>query len=705
MADKKNPKNEVFYAEGKDGLSKHSLPDDCFVTHGNKQMKWPDRTGASRAKLRSGFNRHDKDAFRPEDRIPRGHTEILIAVQAIYHKIGFVRNVIDLMADFASEGLELEHPIKSQKRFYEKWAKKVDLQGRAHDFMKLLLRDANVVIRRKDAKISLPLARDMTKASHLGQITVIEDIPDETSEKVSIDKKKRSVREIPWKYTFLSPVLIEKIGGDVGRFFGDNTIAMRIPAQLRDSILNPKTKTERAFIEQIPEEIKQLVRNKKGDNLLKLNPDKMYVDYYKKDDWEDWGTPFLYGVLEDIMFKEKMRLADMTALDGVINVIRLWKLGNSDKQILPTKTAVNKLLDILQHNVGGGTMDIVWDDMIDLTVEYPPTDKILGPEKYLSVNQDIVRGLGIPDSLIGGTDLGTRNAESAYVQLKTLTERLEYIRSRCIVWIQNELRLVADAMGFKNTPNVVFGTMSLRNEAAEKQLIIQLLDRGIVSIESVQRVFGYDFMVELQNMKGEQDIREKDPAILEKGNPYYRPITTMTLQHEFQMELERLKQGSADDGGGGGGDNPSGDQPKDEGKNPPGRPPSTVDTAPRDERDTQVLSVYKVVAEEYLDQIDLIVDPLFLKSCKAKNLRSLTRKQKEHLEATKRVMLITLDMGDRVTAALLKSRLTWASSKLIDMYNSVFKDLYSKHAELIGKPPNIKERRSLAASAWAMLRL
>lgn len=696
----KLPKIEPFYQIAKNiGTSDH-LSGECSFAHGQARVD----IARGRIKQRPGFNRHDQELARPEDRLPTAHQDIVLAAQALYRRVGIVRNIIDMMSDFAAEGMKFEHPIKSQKRFYDAWAEKTDLANRAHDFMKLLLRDANVIVRRKTAKISVPLVNEMSKATISG-LSVTEDIAKETPENVTIDKKNAGKREIPWRYTFLSPVMVEKISGSVGKFFGDNTIAMRISAELRKSINNPTTDAEKEFVKKIPAEILEAVKNNKGDNLIKLNPDKMYVEYYKKDDWEDWGTPFLYGVMEDIMFKQKMRLADMAALDGVINTIRLWKLGNSEQKILPTKTAVNKLLNILQHNVGGGTMDIVWDDMIDLKVEYPPTDKILGTEKYRSVDGDIIKGLGVPDSLIGGADLGTRNAESAYVQLKTLLERLEYIRGRAIAWIKHELKIVADAMGFKTIPSVVFSTMSLRNEAAEKQLIIQLLDRGIISVESVQQVFGINFAVELENLKDEQAIREADPSLLEKTSPFFSSITVLEKQHEFRMELERLRLGSEQDNeGGGGGPNEMGNQPRDRGNNPSGRPPNTVDTNPRKERDDQTQSVYKVQAERYIKQIDDIADPLFLSHVKAANIRSLTKQQKRELELTKRAMLAIVDKDSKISSDMLKIRLASASKNLFEIYNSVFDDLWARHTEIMGKSPNLKERRSLSASAWAMLR-
>jgi hypothetical protein len=652
---------------------------------------------------------------RPEEAMPVGHREIISACQAIYRKVGMIRNVIDMMSDFASEGLELKHPVKRQQRFYNAWATKVDLAARAHDWMKLFLRDANVIVRRKNAIITKPLQKEMTKANLdvVGLTSVEEILVDEEPERVKKDKKEGKKGEIPWTYTFLSPVVVEKIGGEVGRFYGGDRLAMRIPPRLKNSINNPKTDAEKDFVKKLPAEVLRVVKDKSNkDDLVLLDPRRTSVDYYKKDDWEDWGTPFLFGVLEDIVLKDKMKQADTAALDGVINVTRIWKLGDHKEQIFPTETTVNRLVGILQQNVGGGIKNIVWDSMIDMDVDYPPLDIILGDEKYKAVNRDILKGLGIPEALIGGVDLATRNAETAFVQLKTLIERLEYTRSRCIRWIQNELAIVGNAMGFKTIPFVSFGTMSLRDEAREKQLMVQLADRGIISVQAIHDLFGTNFVTELERIKEEEEIRTKDPKILEKGNPYFRPITQMGLQHEFRIELEKVKMGlnrkavlpgNMGETSERGGDNPNGDQPRDSGDNDSGRPPNEGDTDVRDERTERTLSVYKAKGEELLLAIDKIMDPLYLDFKNAKNMRALTKSQTEELERMKFSILASLTVSDCVTKELINERTSEKYGKVISIFNKALDSVFLRHAEILGRPAKLSERRSLAASTWANL--
>jgi len=686
-----NEENKMYIKATDQNLKKYSIPDNNVLMN-NKSI-----ASSSDPRLMSGFNRFDTDFHRPEDRIPTKHQDIIQLCQSIYKKNGFIRNIIDLMADFASEGMDIRSPIKSQEKFYKEWAKRVNLQGRAHDFMKLMLRDANVIIRRKTAYITKPVVKEMSRAFYDFTIdNVDEKKVSEKPDKILKDKTKILKNEIPWGYTFISPVIVEKIGGPVGRFFGSSALGMRITTELAQSINNPKTDAERKFISNLPSEVIAAAKN--NSKIIALDQSKMYIDYYEKDDWEDWGTPFLYGVIEDLLLKDKMKQADKSALDGVINTIRLWKLGKSDSKILPTPAAVNKLLTILQHNVGGGSKDIVWDDMIDLQVEYPPTDKILGSDKYKSVNADIIKGLGIPDSLVGGTDLGTRNAQTGFIQLKTLVERLEYVREKCINWIQLELNILSKAMGFKKTPIITFESMSLRDEAAEKQLMIQLLDRGLISVETVHKTFGNDFTLELENLRIEQSIRNKEPNILEKANPYYRPLSTMQFQKDTQLELEKLKQeGSLV------GDNLAGDQPRKEGINGPGRPPGNKDTKPRDTRTPKSLSVLKSVGEEFLSEIDCIIDPIFLSKNNIKNIRSLTKKQKEELQNIKHLILSGVKIDDKITMERIKNIVSNSCSSNINDFNRILKDLINEYKITNNKEMSIAVYKSLASSAWAIM--
>ena len=184
---------------------------------------------------------------------------------------------------------------------------------------------------------------------------------------------------------------------------------------------------------------------------------------------------------------EKMRLADLSALDGAISNIRLWTLGSLDHKILPNKSAINKLRNILASNVGGGTMELVWGPELSYTESNSQVYKFLGSEKYTSVLNSIYAGLGVPPTLTGASTGGgfTNN----FISLKTLVERLQYGRDQLTKFWEAEVEFIRKSMGFRKAAHITFDQMSLSDETSEKNLLIQLADRDIISHETILERF------------------------------------------------------------------------------------------------------------------------------------------------------------------------------------------------------------------------
>jgi hypothetical protein len=90
-----NMAKKQLYTKGIKNISDHVLPKVCHLNRGV-----PQRTIAADVNLRAGHNRYTQDAQRPSDKIPTEHSDIILACQAVYRKIGMVRNIIDLMTDY-----------------------------------------------------------------------------------------------------------------------------------------------------------------------------------------------------------------------------------------------------------------------------------------------------------------------------------------------------------------------------------------------------------------------------------------------------------------------------------------------------------------------------------------------------------------------------------------------------------------------------
>jgi len=436
--------------------------------------------------VRPGFTRYDYDAFRPDEQIPRRQKRLIKMCMDAYDKVGIIRNVIDLMGDFGSQGIDIIHENKSVETFYKQWFKKVDGKERSERFLNNLYRTGNVIIYRSTAKIT-PAVTKYIKSM---------------AADIKVNVPKFEDKTIPWRYNFFNPVSVDAKDGKLNILFGRKDYQITSTSfidNFRDGTIPAQ------FLDTLPPDVKNKIKN--GEQKIPLDPERLSLFFYKKDDWMEWANPMIYAILDDIIMLEKMRLADLSALDGAISNIRLWTLGNLEYKILPTKAGINKLRDVLSSNAGGGTMELVWGPELTYTESNSQVYKFLGSEKYTSVLNSIYAGLGVPPTLTGlaGNGGGFTNN---FISLKTLVERLQYGRELLAKFWEKEIEIVRQAMGFRKPAYIQFDQMSLSDEATEKNLLIQLADRDIISHETVLQRFKEIPSIEKIRLKREQKIEQ-----------------------------------------------------------------------------------------------------------------------------------------------------------------------------------------------------
>jgi len=471
--------------------------------------------------VRTGFNREDYNRFRSSESVPKRQKEAIRMCMQAYDKVGIIRNVIDLMADFAGQGITIVHPNKRIEKFFRAWFKKVGGIERSERFLNTLYRCGNVVVKRRTAKINKRAEKDLRTSAAPDMEILVNNV---------------NKREIPWKFDFLNPLSVEVIGDELAAFVGKPQYALKVSKLVRGLAkkgLNSDSPYHRNLNAMLPPDIIQSIKN--GENIIPLDNEKVSVYYYKKDDWLVWANPMIYAILDDIIMLEKMKLADISALDGAISNIRLWSLGDLDNKILPTKAAINKLRNILASNVGGGTMDLVWGPELKFTESSTQVFRFLGKEKYEPVLTNIYAGLGVPPTLTGMAN-GSGGFTNNFISLKTLVERLEYGRQVLVDWWNQELEIVQKAMGFRLPARIHFDQMVLSDEASEKNLLIQLADRNIISAETVVERFGEIPEIEKIRIRREERDR-KSESMPQKAGPYHNP------QHKNDLEKIALQKG------------------------------------------------------------------------------------------------------------------------------------------------------------------
>lgn len=604
---------------------------------------------------RPGLTKSDYYAFRPQEAPPSEIKAILRRADEVYQRVGLVKNVIDLMGDFASQGIRLVHRNKRIERFYRQWFKKISGKDRSERFLNNIYKSGNIVIDRRTAKISVKIADKLYKA--LGSPDMqLSDIPE-----VQVEK-----REIPWKYTFIDPVCVEVSAGALSSFVMNKTYELQLPPSLRRTINSPKTDAERAVVLALPEEIVEAAKAKKP---YPLDPNKTLVFHYKKDDWQSWAYPMIYAIMDDITVIEKLKLADMAALDGAISNIRIFKLGSLEHKIAPTKAATAKLASILGNNVGGGTMDLIWGPDIQLLESNTNVHQFLGEGKYIPHLNSVYAGLGIPPTLTG--TFGASGTTNNFISLKTLTQRLQYGRDLLIQFWEQEIAIVQNAMGFKYPAKIEFDRMDLSDENSEKALLIQLADRNVISDELLQTRFGFDPDIERSRLNRESRDRAAE-RMIPKSGPWHDPqfenaLRKISLQlgivapSQVGLELDpkksgeknalELKQALIPPKIPPGSTNPSQDKlPKEAGD---GRPKLSKDSEKRKDRTFSPrtgasLRLWATAAQE---EIGIIIHPVLLEFFNKKNIRSLSNIENKQLEDLKTNILFQFDPYSNITEA------------------------------------------------------
>ena len=675
-------------------------------SHGSRDLYAGVETNIS---VRNEFNRGDYEYFRPGEALPKRQKDIIGYCMEAYRRVGILKNVIDLMSDFGTQGITLVHSNPRIQKLYQDWFYSVNGPERSERFLNYLYRSGNIVCRRimgklpeKTAKMLLAIAKEDNKLHKDVDIS-----PSLTPDKMVI----------PWRYTFINPYIVDVIGGELSQFVGRKIYVLKISPTLKQAVSYPKDEFARSLIKELPAD---LLRQFKSDKMyVELPQDKLQVFHYKKDDWQDWADPMIYSILDDVILLEKMKLADLAALDGAISQVRVWKLGDIAAGLFPTDTAITKLMEILLANPGGGAYDIIWGP--DLTVDTVGTDvhQFLGKTKYEPCLEQIYSGLGVPPTLTGSQNAaGTTNN---YISLKTLVQRLEYGRRLLEQFWNKEIVLFRQAMSIRLPASIRFDRMVLSDEAAEKSLLIQMWDRNLVSDSTILERFGEDAWLEVLRTRREERERKSETR-LRKASPYHMEdkdhdmrkaalsrlllspkqagvdVEEMFKKNPFLDSLDKQSKTSAAKPGASTKDSPDGKQ---------GRPKNSGDTSKRTKTDKPKLgsnfAMLMLWAKEAQDQIHEIVMPGLLSIYGKENARQMSAKEFNESEHIKFSVLASFEPFAEITAETVY-KVMKGGLQLPTDFNQLYNLFYNNVVATQHREPTIKDKRVIQSTVFSILK-
>lgn len=653
--------------------------------------------------VRSDYSREDYNAFRPSESFSKDYDEVFRVCNKAYEETGIVKNIIDLMGDFTCTGIKLCHPDPKIQKFYREWFNYVDGENISERFCNYLYRLSNVPIYTGYGKLPVTIERKWTEAYA-----------------IEFKEPKAESRRIPVKYTFLNPRTIEVIAPELAPFQDRPMFALKLGNILKTSILgNSKYRgiSVSNLMEMIPEAIRNAAKN--GQSHIPFTEEELRIYYYKKDDWEVWARPMIYSIMKDIIALEKLKLADISALDGAISSVRLWNIGqltdNPLTCVIPSPGMINKLRSILAANVGGGTMDLVWGPELKFTESQTTVHNFLGMEKYESTYHNIYQGLGVPTTMSGGSSGGSGGYSNSMVSMQTLIERLKYGRSVLRNFWTEECKKIQLAMRYKTPAKVQFGKIMLGDETAAMKLLIELWDRNIITDDVVQESFDYFPEVLRPKLKKEYDNRVKG-KMPPKGGPYFNPnvddeMRKIILQKggvapsEVGLELLPKKEGEK---------NALEQQAELMPKVTP-YAPSKVNGRPKNAKDSEKRKQRKALpsakasfvnlflwANDAQKKISETVTGTWVKDiCNKKDVRSLTEQETENLEYFKFKALSNLTPYIELNKEIIAQSISNADKAPTDI-DMAAKALVLKFKAVNNREPTTEEKRQIQSSSFAL---
>lgn len=415
----------------------------------------------------------------------------IASCREMYDNVGIIGNIIDIMVDFSMQDIVLVHPSRPIENFYKNWQAKVSLWSFLESSFKCLYRDANVPVIKFRGQIS---------TEEIVKFRKTYAAKNKKGHFVDVNESKTFI--IPYAYKILDVLKLYKLGNEL---LNVPRYSYMISAEDIALLNGPASETEKAAVENLkkalgPKDFDILV----SQGLLNIDPSRITMLYYKKDDFKQWANPLLWRVVDDVKFKKLLRNMDISAAESVCSAMTIIKLGDRKNGFHPNKAMFDKFGSMLKNPSKSKT--ILWDDLVSIETAYPPIERVLGSEKYKQVNDDIRSGLGISEILVNGEG---GNYSNSYLSVKTLLERLEGGRQAVLGWLNGELLSVAKAMGFREPAIAQMAHTSLQSEEVERRLILELYDRNIVSARTAAKYFGENLDIELKRMHEEAAIRKQ----------------------------------------------------------------------------------------------------------------------------------------------------------------------------------------------------
>ncbi len=389
-------------------------------------------------------------------------SEAIRLTQLAYYNFSDFSNVINIMTEFSTNDIYLRGGNKKSRDFFYALFKKINIQSLQEKFFLEYYRSGNVFPYRLEAII---------KDDDLNKMNQVYGV------KISVNEKTKKPNEIklPVKYIIINPSSII-CAGSIS--FSNAQFSQKLNSYEIQRLKKPITEEDENFYNSLPEDIKKQLKNSSSNSsiLLPLDPQYVYFIFWKKQDYEPLSIPMGWGVLRDLNWKAEMKAIDMSVARTTQRAVLLITMGfeNKNGEYMVDAKAMEAMRLLFESESVGKVL--VGDFTTKGQWLIPDVDKLLGPEKYQQVNQDIQQGLN--NILVGSNEKFANQS----IKVKLFIERLKQAREAFLnEFLSLEIKRISKDLNFKSYPQPLFMELDLKDEDLWNRIIAQLAQMGVLT--------------------------------------------------------------------------------------------------------------------------------------------------------------------------------------------------------------------------------
>lgn len=249
-----------------------------------------------------------------------------------------------------------------------------------------------------------------------------------------------------------------------------------------------------------------------------------------------YPTPFLFAVLEPLVFRQQLRRMDFAVASRVINAILLVQEGSDEFPLVasgddtnPDNTNLNRL----QQQIEGRASNPVLMERLfmlfsnhttKLTWITPDVEAMLNQAKYQQVNDELQEGLGFTQILITGE---ARSTQASEVSTWAIQPQMEEFRDMSLEWL-NDIYIRAgelNSFNLKKLPVPKYRPIKLQDFVKTAAAFAQAFAEGNLSRTTRAETLGVDLPTEVELMKDEKELLKGLPEF--QATPYSPPPPTI----------------------------------------------------------------------------------------------------------------------------------------------------------------------------------